>query len=208
MTLKRIRTQAGRVVLLSMVAAAASCGRDRPPREHAPQTGAVSGRGGPAPRVDTTVAGGVRVVVEDTLLALSRGEVRREASLQEYINSSGRYAHRLLDARAGGDGALYLLIRTRGASRVDSPEGRCGAGEETNVTWLQVDSALRVVKGQTVLPASCLRAHEPAGGAAELAGEPMSIAFHIPGDSITTASYDRRFPERGLRVTTVADSAR
>jgi hypothetical protein len=205
MTLKRIRMWAMGAAVLS-IAAAASCGPDTPSSEHAPAAGAPSGGAAPAAGVDTTVAGSVRVLVADTLLTLSKDGVRTEASLQEYVNSSGGYSHRLLDARTGDDKALFLLIQTRGASRPDSPEGRCGAGEETNVTWLQVDSALRVVKGQTVLPASCLRAHEPAGGGAELASEPLSIAFHIPGDSITTASYDRRFPERGLRVTTAPDT--
>jgi hypothetical protein len=188
--------------VLSVAAIAASCGPDTPAREHAPASPSAASPS--ASRVDTLV-GQVRVMVADTLLTLSRDGVRTEASLQEYINSSGGYAHRLLDARMGGDG-VYLLIRTRGASRPDSPDGRCGAGQETNVTWLQADSALRVVKGHTVLPASCLRSHDPVSGTDELTGEPLSIAFHIPGDSITTASYDRRFPERGLRVTTAPDT--
>lgn len=189
------------------IAIAASCGPDTPSSERAPAAEAISGGAAPSARVDTRVAGSVRVMVADTLLTLSRDGVRTQASLQEYINSSGDYEHRLLDARQGGDGGLYLLIRTWGRSRPETPSGFCGAGDETNVTWLQADSALRVVKGQTVLVASCLRSHDPVRGSDELTGEPLSIAFHIPGDSITTASYDRRFPERGLRVTTARDTA-
>ena len=202
MTSMRIRMRARLAAVLAIAAGAAACGPDAPAGEQAPAAAPPTLPA--AARVDTAAAA-VRVVVADTLLTLSRDGARTAASLQEYINSSGGYAHRLLDARQG-DGGLFLLIRTRGASRPDQPEGRCGAGEETNVTWLQVDSALRVVRGQTVLPASCLRTHEPVGGSDELTGEPLSIAFHIPGDSVTTASYDRRFPERGLRVTTVADT--
>jgi hypothetical protein len=172
-------------------------------REHAPAAAPAALPS--ATRVDTLV-GTVRVAVADTLLTLSDGRSRTTNSLQEYINSSGEYAHRLLDARRSGEGALYLLIRTSGMSRPENPNAQCGAGDETNITWLQVDSTLRVVKGQTVLVASCLRSHEPVGGSDELTGEPLSIAFHIRGDSIATASYDRRFPERGLRVTAVPDT--
>lgn len=196
----------GAASVLSIAAIAASCGPDAPSSERAPAVEAVSGGAAPSARVDTTVAGSVRVMVADTLLTLSGNGVRTEASLQEYINSSADYAHRLLDAQTGDEKALFLLIQTRGASRPDSPEGRCGAGEEKNVTWIQVDSALRVVEGQTVLVASCLRSHDPVRGSDELTGEPLSVAFHIPGDSITTASYDRRSPERGLRVTTAPDT--
>lgn len=192
----------GAAAVLS-IAAAASCGADTPSSEHAPAAAPATLPS--ASRVDTVV-GTVRVVVADTLLTLSKDGVRTEASLQEYINSSGDYEHRLLDARRSGEGGLYLLIRTWGLSRPENPSGYCGAGDETNVTWLQADSALRVVKGQTVLVASCLRSHDPVRGTDELTGEPLSIAFHIPGDSITTASYDRRFPERGLRVTTAPDT--
>jgi hypothetical protein len=46
------------------------------------------------------------------------------------------------------------------------------------------------------------------GRAIELPGEPWSITSYIPGDSLMTASYDRRHPERGLRMTTVPDTAR
>ena len=173
----------------------AACGSSAPP---------VATRGG----VDTTVLETVRVRMADTLLTLSNGQKRITVPLTDLINSSGGYQHALLDARRGSDGYAYLLARTTGESRAGGGEGHCGAGEETDLVWTAVDSALQVVKTRAVLVASCLRSREPVGAATELAGEPWSIAFYIPGDSVTTVTYDRRAPERGIQTTTAPDSAR
>lgn len=158
--------------------------------------------------VDTTVLETVRVRMADTLLTLSNGSARTTVPLTDLINSSGGYQHALLDARRGSDGYAYLLARTTGQSRAGGGEGHCGAGEETDLVWTAVDSAMRAVKTRAVLVASCLRSREPVGQTTELAGEPWSMSFYIPGDSVTTVTYDRRAPELGLQTTTAPDSAR
>jgi hypothetical protein len=162
-----------------------------------------------APRAaarDTVTRTAVQVTVVDTILTLARGTSRTTISLGEHVNGSGEYSSSILDQRRGGDGRLYLLVRTVGGSRPHDPHGRCGAGEETNIIWLAVDPAMRVAGTKSVLVESCILAHQPVSKSAELTGEPWSISFYIPGDSITTASYDRRNPERGLRVATVPDT--
>jgi hypothetical protein len=162
----------------------------------------------PASHVDTTLFGSVRVVLEDTTLTLSDGRARTTASLLEHVNSSGDYRHTLLDAQRSGEGWIYLLIRTTGLSRADGGSGYCAAGEETDLVWAAVDSALRVARAQSALIASCLRTRDPLDDSIELRGEPWSITSYIPGDSLRTVSFDRRHPERGMRVTTVPDTAR
>jgi hypothetical protein len=164
--------------------------------------------GAPASRVDTTLFGTVRVVLEDTTLALSDGRARTTTSLLEYINSSGDYRHTLLDVQRSGEGWIYLLIRTTGLSRADGGSGYCAAGEETDLVWAAVDPALRVARAQSALISSCLRTRDPLDDSVELRGEPWSITSYIPGDSLRTVSFDRRHPERGMRVTTAPDTAR
>lgn len=161
-----------------------------------------------ASRVDTTLFGSVRVVLEDTTLTLSDGRARTTTSLLEHVNSSDDYRHTLLDAQRSGDGWIYLLIRTTGLSRPNAGSGYCAAGEETDLVWAAVDPALRVAKAQSALISSCLRTRDPLDNSIELRGEPWSITSYIPGDSLRTVSFDRRHPERGMRVTTVPDSAR
>jgi hypothetical protein len=216
-------------VLAAVLAGAGACG---PPPADRPVQGAASGeaavakpaadslpssvaaRANPAPhgppssRVDTTLFGTVRVVLQDTTLTLSSGRTRTTTSLLEHVNSSADYRYTLLDAQRSGDGWIYLLIRTTGASSPHSPNGFCGAGEETDLVWAAVDPALRVARAQAALIASCLRTRDPLGDSTELAGEPWSITSYIPGDSLRTVSFDRRHPERGLRTVTVADTAR
>jgi hypothetical protein len=164
--------------------------------------------GPPSSRVDTTLFGMLRVVLEDTTLTLSSGRTRTTTSLLEHVNSSGDYKHTLLDAQRSGDGWTYLLVRTTGASSPHAPNGYCGAGEETDLVWAAVDPALRVAKTQSALVASCLRTRDPLGDSIELSGEPWSVTSYIPGDSLRTVSFDRRHPERGLRTVTVADTTR
>lgn len=162
----------------------------------------------PSSRVDTTLFGTMRLVLEDTTLTLSSGRTRTTTSLLEHVNSSADYKHTLLDAQRSGDGWIYLLIRTTGASRPHTPTGFCGAGEETDLVWAAVDPALRVARAQAALVASCLRTRDPLGDSIELTREPWSITSYIPGDSLRTVSFDRRRPDRGLRTVTVADTAR
>lgn len=159
-------------------------------------------------RVDTTLFGSVRVVLEDTTLTLSDGRSRTTTSLLEHVSSSDDYRHTLLDAQRSGDGWIYLLIRTTGLSRADAGSGYCSAGEETDLVWAAVDPALRVARAQSALISSCLRTRDPLDDSIELRGEPWSITSYIPGDSLRTVSFDRRHPDRGMRVTTVPDSAR
>jgi hypothetical protein len=162
----------------------------------------------PASRVDTTLFGSVRMVLEDTTLTLSDGRSRTTTSLLEHVNSSDDFRHTLLDAQRSGDGWIYLLIRTTGLSRADGGSGYCAAGEETDLVWAAVDPALRVARAQSALISSCLRTRDPLDDSIELRGEPWSITSYIPGDSLRTVSFDRRHPERGMRVTTVPDTAR
>ena len=201
-------------VIAAVLAGAGACGPaapDQPARGVATEKAAVAraaADGVPSSRVDTTLFGSVRVILEDTTLTMADGRTRTTTSLVEHINSSGDYRHTLLDAHRSGDGRIYLLIRTTGLSRPHAPGGHCGAGEETNLVWAAVDPALRLAKAQSALVASCLRTREPLGSSTELAGEPWSITSYIPGDSLTTVSFDRRHPERGMRVMTVPDTAR
>jgi hypothetical protein len=188
-------------------AAVASPAADGPPSS-APAQANAAPHGPPSSRVDTTLFGTVRVVLEDTTLTLSSGRTRTTTSLLEHVNSSADYRHTLLDAQRSGDGWIYLLVRTTGASRPHTPNGFCGAGEETDLVWAAVDPALRVAKAQAALIASCLRTRDPLGDSIELTGEPWSVTSRIPGDSLRTVSFDRRHPERGLRTVTVADTAR
>lgn len=164
--------------------------------------------GPPSSRVDTTLFGSVRVILEDTTLTVSGGRARTTASLLEHVNSSDDYRHTLLDAQRSGEGWIYLLFRTTGLSRPHAGSGYCAAGVETDLVWAAVDPALRLARVQSALVASCLRTRDPLDDSTELRGEPWSITSYIPGDSLMTASYDRRHPERGLRMTTVPDTAR
>jgi hypothetical protein len=158
--------------------------------------------------VDTTLFGSVRLILEDTTLTVSDGRTRTTASLLEHVNSSDDYRHTLLDAQRSGEGWIYLLIRTTGLSRPHAGSGYCAVGDETDLVWAAVDPALRLAKAQSALIASCLRTRDPLDDSIELRGEPWSITSYIPGDSLMTASYDRRHSERGLRMTTVPDTAR
>lgn len=215
------RKSAGLPVVIAALAGAAACGSPAPDKPaHGVETAAVvspapdtlpSGVEAPASgtaQVDTTLFGSVRLILADTTLTLSDGRRRTTTSLMEHVNSSGDYTHTLLDAQRSGDGWIYLLIRTTGLSRPHAPNGHCGAGEETDLVWAAVDPALRVAKAQSAPIASCLRTRAPRDNSIEMTGEPWSITSYIPGDSLTTTSYDRRHPESGLRMSTVADTAR
>lgn len=143
----------------------------------------------------------LNVQAADTLLTLSDGQGRTTVPLTDLINSSGGYRHQVLDVRRGSDGRSYLLLRTTGQSRAQGGEERCGAGEETDVVWMAVDPGPRVAKSQAVTVASCLRMREPVVASTD----PWSFAFHIPGDSVTTATYDRDAPERGIQLSTTPE---
>jgi hypothetical protein len=192
----------------SETAGVASAVPDSAPSSVPGPPASLTPHGPPSSRVDTTLFGSVRVILEDTTLTLSDGRTRTTTSLLDHINSSDDYRHTLLNAQRSGDGWIYLLIRTTGLSRPHTPNGYCGAGEETDLVWTAVDPALRVVKAQSALIASCLRTRDPLDDKIELAGEPWSITSYIPGDSLMTTSYDRRQPEHGLRMTTVPDTTR
>lgn len=219
---RAVRTQTT-VAVAAVLAGAGACGSpapEKPAQGVAMETAVAaspardsvtSGAEAPAPgtpQVDTTLFGSVRLILADTTLAPSEGRRRTTTSLMEHVNSSGDYSHTLLDAQRSGDGWIYLLIRTTGLSRLHAPNGYCGAGEETDLVWAAVDPALRVAKAQSAPVLSCLRTRTPRDHSLEMSGEPWSIASYIPGDSLTTISFDRRHPERGLRMTTVQDTTR
>lgn len=183
---------------LAALLALAACGSSDKPRQAPPHPAAASDTAG---AVDTTVLGAMRVRMADTLLTLAEGSRRTTVPLPDYINSSGGYRHALLDARRNARGERFLLLRTRGESRPGAPDGRCAAGQETNIVWLALDSALNVEKARSVLVGSCLQMRQPL-----TRRDDFAIALYASGDSVTVVTYDSIAPERGIQIATALDT--
>lgn len=148
----------------------------------------------------------VQVSDTDTLITTSNRAWWKPAPLDEYVQGSAYTETTVLDRRWGADGRLYLLVRSATSSRGEPSGGYCGNGEEASIVWLAADSAMQVVREAAVLVESCLWSRELEGDSAQQTGEPWRLRFRIPGDSVGIVEYDRRHPERGIRMAQVRDT--
>ncbi|ALN63576.1 hypothetical protein GLA29479_2710 [Lysobacter antibioticus] len=143
-------------------------------------------------------------------LLLIDGARRKPLKLARITDVDGVVERRALLADSGnghghGPGELrYLLIEVDTASRADRTQGHCGAGIETDLVWLALDSSLQVRKHDAYRIASCLQSIE-AGERVAAADGSLRVSLLRPGrdgepDREVTVRYDAADPSQGLQV--------
>jgi len=93
-----------------------------------------------------------KLLIADT----SRAEI---LDIKNYITSDGYQEYELLDF-APRKHHTYLLLQVSGPSRPLGGSSMCGAGEETDVVWLQLSKSWRIEKGQSENIDSCFHSTE------------------------------------------------
>ena len=118
------------------------------------------------------------------------------------LASAGEQGIELLDS-GETPAATYLLLSVTGESRPDGGSGMCGAGEETNLIWLQLGADGLVKSQQSFLIESCLggiasELKQPENGPWAWEWDYQPIGRHHPTGEHHTLQYDRTHPEMGL----------
>lgn len=139
-------------------------------------------------------------------LVLVDGARRKPLKLARITDVDGVVERRALLADSGhGPAELrYLLIEVDTASRADRTQALCGAGIETDLVWLALDSSLQVRKHDAYRIASCLQSIE-AGERVVAADGSLRVSLLRPGrdgepDREVTVRYDAADPSQGLQV--------
>lgn len=212
--------------VMVVMALAGACRHDalsRPARDARASTDGTERTYDPAPTVvaaatessvytDSTVlpdstAGPDTVVAEvsdrDGIITDSNQPWWQPGPLSDYIgdgDASDGFSRTVLDRRRGANGRQYLLVRSVSPSREDRTIAHCGSGEEVYIRWLAVNSKGQVVREASVPVESCLMGHYLEADSVPTTGEPWRLRFRMPEDTFATVEYDRRRPQRGIRL--------
>jgi hypothetical protein len=98
-------------------------------------------------------------------------------------------------------GALtYLLIDVSGQSKEESDDRQCGAGIESNLIWIKLDAAWKIVEAQSERYESCWSATNSDDGY-KINGNLLTIELNNYRRNIDAKlSYDADAPEKGFRI--------
>lgn len=140
---------------------------------------------------------------------VERGRARRLIPLRPWISGGGATEVTLRDVRTRAETAFVLVYATS-MSRPGADRGQCASGGEENLIWLAIGPWLRPVRAQSVLTYSCLKnVDTEEAQPTRFVGDTLRLTV---ADGRTPATvrvwYDRRHPERGIAVDTLAAPGR
>jgi hypothetical protein len=130
-----------------------------------------------------------------------KGKDRFEYALDSKLHSTEIVSAKLLSAKEH-EGFSYLLLEASGPSRGQSAASSyCGAGVETDLVWLKLNTKWEVVDSSSFLQGSCFEtADGPDEG--EWNGPVYSLEVtNYHDNAIYLVKYSYREPEKGLQIT-------
>lgn len=96
------------------------------------------------------------------------------------------------------DGFTYLLVDVAGQSKKKSDDRQCGAGTESNLIWIKLDAAWRIIDAVSQRYESCWSGITSDDGY-RIKGNLLTIEFDNFRENVTVKlSYDADAPEKGF----------
>ena len=97
------------------------------------------------------------------------------------------------------DGYTYLVAAVSGSSREKSSDRQCGAGVESNLLWIKIDSRWQIADINSVRYESCWSGISSDDGY-KIEGNTLSIEFDNFRDDVNVKmSYNAEQPEKGFQ---------
>jgi hypothetical protein len=98
------------------------------------------------------------------------------------------------------DDFTYLVVAVSGDSRDESNDRQCGAGIESNLLWIKLDSGWQTVDINSVRYESCWSSVS-SGDGYKIAGNSLTIEFDNFRDDLNVKmSYNAEQPEKGFQT--------
>jgi len=98
------------------------------------------------------------------------------------------------------DGFRYLVIGVSGGSRDSDFDRQCGAGIESNMIWLKLNSAWKILDMKSVRYQSCWSGID-LNGPFKLTKKALNMDFDNNRDAVNTkVSYNSDEPEKGFQI--------
>lgn len=102
------------------------------------------------------------------------------------------------------DGFRYLVIEVTGDSRDGNYDRQCGAGIESNLIWLKLDSAWKILDLKSVRYQSCWSGID-LNGPFKITKNALTMEFSNARDNVETRlSYNADEPEKGFQIAETA----
>jgi hypothetical protein len=98
------------------------------------------------------------------------------------------------------DGFVYLLVDVVGQSREKQNDRQCGAGIESNLIWIKLDAAWKIVESGSERYESCWSGITSDDGY-KINGNLLTVEFDNFRDDVSVKlSYNADAPEKGFRI--------
>ncbi|HEX8368050.1 MAG TPA: hypothetical protein VF604_05880 [Pyrinomonadaceae bacterium] len=102
------------------------------------------------------------------------------------------------------DGFTYLLVDVIGQSRDKQNDRQCGAGTESNLIWIKLDAAWKIVEARSERYESCWSGITSDDGY-KISGNLLTVEFdNFRDDVAVKLSYDADAPEKGFEKKSAA----
>ena len=139
---------------------------------------------------------------QDHLLAADRAHTEL-LDLKGHLTSSGYQDYELINLRRTPK-HVYLFLKVSGASRPLGGSSMCGAGEETDMVWLQLDQSLKIDKAQSENVESCFTDNNliEQGDWTEK-GHWEATFDDLRDRTEKRLMYDSSRPDRGFQISTI-----
>lgn len=124
-----------------------------------------------------------------------------DVSIQGQYNAAGIDTVKLQSAKEAG-GFIYLLLDVTGPSKIPVDNHQCGAGTESNLVWLKLDQAWKLLESRSFLYESCWSTVSPAD-APRWQGDTLKVEADIVRDAkavTVVATYSFKRPEEGIQL--------
>ncbi|MBS1795275.1 MAG: hypothetical protein JSS81_15570 [Acidobacteria bacterium] len=97
-------------------------------------------------------------------------------------------------------GFRYLVLDVSGWSKAKLDDRQCGAGTESNLLWIKLDTAWKIIEVQSERYESCWASIEPDEGYSVKDGILTAEFMNFRDELNTVLTYDPRTPEKGFRL--------
>lgn len=133
---------------------------------------------------------------------LREGAKEHELDVRDHFHAMGLDKVVLQSAKEAG-GSIYLLLDVTGPSKLPRDSHQCGAGDESDLIWLKLDSDWKVQDAKNFRYESCwsdISADDPP----KWTGDTLKVSVFSAegGKSVSqVATYTYKHPEEGIKVT-------
>jgi len=139
---------------------------------------------------------------QDRLLAADRAHTEL-LDLKDHLTSNGYQDYELINLTRRAK-HVYLFLKVSGPSRPLGGSSMCGAGEETDMIWLQLDQSLKIDKAQSENVESCFTDNDLIEQGDWTERSHWEATFDDLRDRTEKhLIYDSSHPDRGFQISTI-----